>query len=411
MIVSLGVLYACQFIVSAGFAAFAMLSRVHEKEAFPAGMRGASFALIMHRGRLHLILTLLGLEALLISCMAVSLHGWIAAEGNMLHAAVAVAAIVVSVIAVIVAGFGFATMSPARVAAAVSWPLMPVYLVFRPVAGLFLRLIGLAFPNLPREIASPFFLFSPPRDTHAEGFIEHKGSSLIRSIQEFGVKKVREVMVPRIDIFAIDVHTTLAEARRRVSSAGHSRVPVTDGAIDRVVGMLYVKDLLKIPPGDEDVHLGRLRIVREAHFVPEGKKIDALLREFQREKNHIAIVVDEYGGTSGIVTLEDILEEIVGEILDEYDHEPPLARQIGPRQYAVAGRAAIERLNGLLGISLPADDVDTLGGFIYNLIGRVPDEGEEVAYEGMRFRVGRLEGQRIAEVIIWLDDAAPGKDS
>ena len=328
MILILGALYAFQFVIAAGFAAFAMLSRLHEETAFPEGMRAAVFARYMHRGRLHLILTLLGLEAVLLSGVAVILHRWIAAGGSSLHALAAVAAIAASVIAITVAGFGVATMSPARVAAAVSWPLMPVYLAFRPVSGLFLRAVGLVFPNLPREIASPFFLFPSPRNTGAEGFIEHKGSTLIRSIQEFGVTKVREVMVPRIDIFALDAHTTLSQARRAVSAAGHSRVPVYEGTIDRIVGMLHVKDLLKVPAGNGEARLDRLRIVREAHFVPESKKIDALLREFQREKKHMAVVVDEYGGTSGIVTLEDILEEIVGEILDEYDHEPPLVRRI-----------------------------------------------------------------------------------
>jgi CBS domain containing-hemolysin-like protein len=411
MIPLLAVLYAFQFVIAAGFAAFATLSRLHEEAAFPAGTRGAVFARHMHRGRLHLVLTLLGLEAVLLSCVAVILHRWIASGGSPLHALAAVAAIAASVIAVTVAGFGVATASPTLAAVAVSWPLMPVYLAFRPVSELFLRVVGLVFPNLPREIASPFFLFPPPRDTGAEGFIGHKGSSLIRSIQEFGVKKVREVMVPRIDIFALDAHTTLSEARRAVSAAGHSRVPVFDGAIDRIVGMLHVKDLLKVPAGNGEARLDRLRIVREAHFVPESKKIDALLREFQREKKHMAVVVDEYGGTSGIVTLEDILEEIVGEILDEYDHEPPLVRRIAPRQYAAAGRSPIDRLNAALGISLPADDVDTLGGFIYNLVGRVPEEGEEVSYEGIRFRVGRLEGQRIVEVIVWLSDRALEGDS
>jgi len=214
---------------------------------------------------------------------------------------------------------------------------------------------------------------------------------------------VREVMVPRIDVFALDIHTPYEEIREKVASAGHSRFPVYDGSIDRIVGMLYVKDLLKIPP-DETVRLDRGRLVREAYFVPEGKKLDDLLREFQRGKKHMAVVVDEYGGTSGIVTLEDILEEIVGEILDEYDHELPPVRQTGARQYVAAGSVGIDALNAALSVSLPADEVDTLGGFLYNLIGRVPEEGDEVEFAGVRFRISRLEGQRIIEVVIWLPE-------
>ena len=403
-------LYAAQLLIAAGFAAFAILSRLHEEVAFPPEMRGAIFARLMHRGRLELVLALVGLEAVALAWMAVTIHRGLAAPGGAAHGALTVVAAAASAIVVTVAGIGIASARPVLTAVIVSWPLMPVFVVFRPLARAFLRGAGLVFPNLPREIASPFFLFPAPKDTEATGFIEHKGSSLIRSIQEFGVKKVREVMVPRIDIFALDVHTPLDEVRRRVSAAGHSRVPVFDGTIDRIVGVLYVKDLLKVAPG-EDVRLDRGRLVREAHFVPEGKKIDALLREFQLEKNHIAVVVDEYGGTAGIVTLEDILEEIVGEILDEYDQEPPLVRQTGPRRYAAAGWTPIEHLNRALGIELPADDVDTLGGFIYNLIGRVPEEGEEVEWEGVRFRVGRLEGRRIVEVMLWLPERAPENGS
>jgi CBS domain containing-hemolysin-like protein len=336
-----------------------------------------------------------------LSGIAVALQRGIGEGPSWRYALAPVLATALSVIAVTVAGFGVASLNAIRFARIASFPLLPVYLLFRPLAGLFLRVVSVVFPNLPREMASPFFLFPGAGEAGGEGFIEDKGSRLMRSIQEFGIKKVREVMVPRIDVFALDVHTPLDEIRRLAAATGHSRVPVFDGGIDRIVGMLHVKDLLKIPPGEE-VRLDRGRLLREPYFVPEGKKIDELLGEFQRGRKHLAVVVDEYGGTSGIVTLEDILEEIVGEILDEYDQEPPLVRQTGPRQYVAAGWTTIDHLNATLGVSLPSDEVDTLGGFLYNLIGRVPDEGEEVEYRGIRFRISRLEGQRIVEVIAWL---------
>ena len=403
MIVLLGLLFAVQFLIAGGFASFGIVARMHEDKVFPRRMRGSFCPRIMHRGRLHLMLSLLGLEAIVLSAIAVILHRGIGEGQEWHYALIAILAISASVVAVTVGAFGVASMNPARFALIASYPLLPVYLVFRPLAELFLRVVSIAFPNLPREMASPFFLFPGARGAGAQGFIEDKGSRLIRSIQEFGVKKVREVMVPRIDIFALDVHTSLDEIREQVSAAGHSRVPVYDGGIDRIVGMLYVKDLLKVPPG-EAVRLERGRLIREAYFVPEGKKIDDLLREFQRGKKHMAVVVDEYGGTSGIVTLEDILEEIVGEILDEYDHEPLLVRQAGPREYVAAGWVTIDHVNASLGISLPSDEVDTLGGFLYNLIGRVPEEGEEIALDRMRFRINRLEGQRIVEVTVWLPE-------
>lgn len=403
MIILLALLFAVQFLIAGGFAAFGIVARAHEDAAFPREMRGSLCPRLMHRGRLHLMLSLLGLEAIVLSGIAVILHRGIGEGQAWQYAILSVLAIAVSVIAVTVAAFGVASMNPVRFALISSYFLLPVYLLFRPLAKLFLRVVSVAFPKLPREMASPFFLFSGARDERADGFLEDKGSRLIRSIQEFGVKKVREVMVPRIDIFALDVRTPIEEVRELASGAGHSRVPVYDGSIDRVVGLLYVKDLLKIPPG-EAVRLDRGLLVREAYFVPEGKKIDDLLREFQLGKKHMAVVVDEYGGTSGIVTLEDILEEIVGEILDEYDHEPPLVRQTGPRQFVAAGWVTIEHLNAALAVSLPSDEVDTLGGFLYNLIGRVPEEGEEVGFAGIRFKISRLEGQRIVEVVVWLPE-------
>lgn len=403
MIGLLALLFAVQFLIAGGFAAFGIVSRQHEDAVFPREMRGRWFARFMHRGRLHLILSLLALEAVVLSAIAVILDRGIGEGGPWQYAFISIAAIALSALAITVAGFGVASMNPVRFAVVASYLLLPVYLVFKPFAALFLRAVSLAFPDLSREMASSFFVFPGARHGEGEGFIEDKGSRLIRNIQEFGVKKVREVMVPRIDIFALDVRTSLDEVREKVTSAGHSRVPVYDGSIDTIVGLLYAKDILKVPPGS-DVRLDRGWLVREAYFIPEGKKISDLLREFQRGKKHMAIVVDEYGGTSGIVTLEDILEEIVGEIVDEHDHELPLVRQTGIGQYVAAGWMTIDRLNEALGVSLPSDEVDTLGGFLYNLIGRVPEEGEEIEYAGIRFRINRLEGQRIVEVALWVSE-------
>ncbi|MCX5753994.1 MAG: hemolysin family protein [Candidatus Krumholzibacteria bacterium] len=403
MIALLVLLVAAQFMVAGGFAAFGIVSRQHVDKVFPRRMRGSLCPRFLHRGRFHLMLSLIGLEAIILSLVTPVFQSVVGEPQMRQYTLISVLAIAVGLIAVTIAGFGAASMNPVRFALVASYPLLPVYLLLRPPVRLFLRMVALVFPDLPREMARPFFLFPGADGLAGEGFIEEKGSKLIRSVQEFGVKKVREIMVPRIDIFALDVHTPHEEIREKVASAGHSRFPVCDGSIDRIVGLLYVKDLLKIPP-DETIRLDRGRLVREAYFVPEGKKLDDLLREFQRGKKHMAVVVDEYGGTSGIVTLEDILEEIVGEILDEYDHELPPVRQTGARQYVAAGSVGIDTLNAALSLSLPSDEVDTLGGFLYNLIGRVPEEGEEVEFAGMRFRINRLEGQRIIEVIVWLPE-------
>ncbi|MCK4235683.1 MAG: HlyC/CorC family transporter, partial [Candidatus Krumholzibacteria bacterium] len=361
---------------------------------------------LMHRGRLHLILTLIGLELVIVSVIAIWLSlapgGGGYGRGFWFSIFLPFVAVVASLAVVTVGGLGLASRNPERFAFIISYPLFPFYLLFRPLAGLFLKIVSVAFPDLAGEIASSFFLFSGS-DEGGEGFIEENGSRLMYSIVEFGAKKVREVMVPRIDVFALDIHTPIEEIQGKVCMAGHSRVPVYDGGIDRIVGILYVKDLLRVHPDDRSgSDLGSL--VRETYYVPEGKKIDDLLREFQREKKHMAIVIDEYGGTSGIVTLEDILEEIVGEIRDEYDHEAPLVREMGHNEFNVAGRVNLDDLNDSLKVSIPTDGVDTLGGFLYNLIGRIPKEGEEVQYEGIKFKISRLDGQRIAEVLLHLPE-------
>ena len=409
MIASLVIALAVQFLIAGCFASFGIAARRHVETVFPRDLRGGACARLMHRGRLHLVLALLGFESIVISLIAVILFRVLGGGGPGTAAGLSrlgflpVASIAALVIVSTVAGFGAASMNPVRFAVVSSYPIFPVYLVFRPFTELFIRLVSVVFPNLLKEMASPFFLFPERRAQGGEGFIADTGSRLFHSIQEFEVKKVRDVMVPRIDVFALDINSPVEEIRDRLASSGHSRVPLYEGSIDRIVGILYVKDLLKIPPG-ETVRLDRGALARAVQFVPGGKKIDDLLREFQRGKKHMAIVVDEYGGTAGIVTLEDILEEIVGEILDEYDHEPPLVRQIGVNQYAAAGRVAIDDLNAALGLAIPSDEVDTLGGFLYNLIGRVPREGEEISHGGVRFKIARLEGQRIVEVIAWLPE-------
>ncbi|UCF05626.1 MAG: HlyC/CorC family transporter [bacterium] len=408
IVIRIVLLLAVQLFLSGGLASFGIVSRMHEEKAFPNEQRGGWVPRLLHRGRLHVGLALAGMMLILLPVIVVYavpvlsrllFHG----EGGFwLNRFVPFFVVVVLVLVVSVMGVGFASMNPRRFAYLFSYPFFPLYLIFRPLSSFFLRIVSLAFPHLPDTLASPFFLF-PGEGEGGEGFIEENGSRLMHSIVEFGVKKVREVMVPRIDVLALDLHTSLDEVRQRVSVAGHSRVPVYDGSIDRIAGILYVKDLLSVSSdGRKMSDLSGL--VREAYFVPEGKKIDDLLREFQQTKKHMAVVVDEYGGTSGIVTLEDILEEIVGEIRDEYDQEAPLIRSTRKNEYIVAGRIDLDDLNAALKLSIPAEGVDTLGGFLYNLIGRVPNEGEEVQYGDIDFAISKLEGQRIVEVLVRLPE-------
>jgi len=229
-----------------------------------------------------------------------------------------------------------------------------------------------------------------------EGVIEEDEKEMIYSIFEFGDTFAREVMIPRIDIVALEASTPLREALDVIVEAGHSRIPVYDGTVDHILGLLYAKDLLAYLRDKEEPLLRD--ILRPAYFVPETKKVDDLLREMQQRRVHMAIVVDEYGGTAGLVTVEDILEEIVGEIQDEYDVEEPIFEQVGEGEYVLDARMDLDDVNDLLGVQLPTGSGDTLGGLIYSTLGKVPSPGEQLRVDGLLIEVLSVTGRRIRKV-------------
>lgn len=230
-----------------------------------------------------------------------------------------------------------------------------------------------------------------------EGVIEEDEKEMIYSIFELGETMAREVMVPRIDIVAIDVQTPPEEVVRVIAETGHSRIPVYEGTVDGIVGLVYAKDLLLYLQGDGPRPSLR-EMLRPAYFVPETKKVDDLLREMQQRRIHMAIVVDEYGGTAGLVTVEDILEEIVGEIQDEYDAEEPFFEQVGEGEYILDARMNLDDVNDLLGADLPTETADTLGGLIYDALGRVPVPGDSLQIGEWRVEVLTVSDRRIRKV-------------
>jgi CBS domain containing-hemolysin-like protein len=232
-----------------------------------------------------------------------------------------------------------------------------------------------------------------------KGVIELDEKQMIASIFKLDNTLVREVMVPRIDMVALSADTHLKEALDVVIQAGHSRIPVYKDNIDVITGLLYAKDLLEVwrdRKGDVDLK----SLLREPLFVPETKKLDALLKQLQQTKVHMAIVVDEYGGTAGLVTIEDVVEEIVGEIQDEYDAEEVIYHRIADGEYEVDARIDIDDLNEILDSNLPTELGDTLGGFIYSQLGKVPAPGEEVIADGLQLQVLSVDEQRIDKVRI-----------
>ncbi|GBD28280.1 Magnesium and cobalt efflux protein CorC [bacterium HR31] len=236
------------------------------------------------------------------------------------------------------------------------------------------------------------------RMEEANGELEAGEREMIHSIFEFRETVVREIMVPRVDVVAARHDAPLGEIVDLVLEEGHSRIPVYRETIDHIVGVVYVKDLFRYLR-DGHTQITAAEVMRPAYYVPETKKVDELFQEMRQKKVHLAIVVDEYGGTAGLVTIEDVLEEIVGEIRDEYDVEErePLV-MLDDRTALVDARMHLEEVNERLGLDLPVGEVDTLGGFVYSRMGHVPQQGEQLTYDGVRIRVEELDGQRIARL-------------
>lgn len=230
------------------------------------------------------------------------------------------------------------------------------------------------------------------------GAIEDEEKEMIYSIFQFGDTLAREVMVPRIDMVALEINTPLREALNTIVEAGHSRIPVYEESIDHIRGLLYAKDLLAaLRDGTLDRPVKAL--LRPAYFVPESKKAVDLLQDMQQHKIHLAIVVDEYGGTAGLVTLEDLIEEIVGEIRDEYDfNEEEVYQQVGEHEYIVDAGMDLDDFNRLLDVDLPTDDSDTLGGYIFSKLGKVPVAGEALTEDALHMEVLSVDDKRIRKI-------------
>ena len=236
-------------------------------------------------------------------------------------------------------------------------------------------------------------------EAERDDVIEEEEREMIHSIFEFGDTILREVMVPRPDMVAVPLQTPLQQVLELILRTGFSRIPVYDGTFDEVVGLAYAKDVLRrLHDGQADKPLAD--ILRPAPFMPESMRAAECLREMRRRKSHMVIVIDEYGGTSGLVTIEDLLEEIVGEIADEYDLEEPNIEPLPDGDYRVNARLGIDEVNELLDVQLPSTEWDSIGGLLFNLVGGVPREGQEVEFQGLRLRAERVQGRRIGRVRI-----------
>jgi CBS domain containing-hemolysin-like protein len=330
-------------------------------------------------------------------------------------AAVVVTAAVVSVLAIVLGLFlprAIASRHPSGTLSVLAWPIRILSVLLGPVVAVLFgltRVLSRPFGASPEAAAlvTEEELKALVETGQEQGVIPEGERELIHSIFEFGEKVVHEVMVPRTDIVAVDVDTPLREVMDLVMRTGHSRIPVYQQNPDDIVGILYVKDVFReIAKGRLDAPLRDL--LRPAHFVPETKKVAELLREMQRQKVHLAIVVDEYGGTSGLVTIEDIVEQIVGEIRDEFEVAEERIVPVSENEAVMDGRVRFEDVKDLFEVDVPAsEEYDTLAGFIVHELGRMPRAGDVVQAGDVSFVVEAVEGRRARKIRVRRGADAP----
>ena len=292
-----------------------------------------------------------------------------------------------------------AALACARIARIAVIVLAPITGIINGIATLIISLLRIPASSQSTAMATEEELIQLVRDEAGDNRIEKGEVDLVNSIFRFTDTTVRDVMAPRVDMVGVPRQATVRAAVDVALEAGHSRLPVYDGSLDRIVGVVYAKDLLQFV-GRANANASIVAVMRPPLFVPEGKGVPELLRELQARRVHIAIVIDEYGGTAGLVTIEDILEEIVGEIQDEYDTEPPLVETLPDGAYIVNARMEVGDFEQLMDVHWAEDEQERepLAGLIFDRIGRIPDVGDEFWIEGIKFTVLEIENQRLTKV-------------
>ena len=402
---AIAVLFLFSIVLAAAETAFTRMNRIRALSLEEEGRKHAhKLALMLDRPERTLNVLLL----LILVCQMTSAS----LLGILLEGAFGGAGLVIGLVLQIVVYFVIGEVAPKTYsiqhpdrAALFLTPFLWAISTFPPLRLLSRAFIGLANVILPGKglKEGPFVTEEDLRtmaDVAAEEeAIEREERRLIHSIFEFGDTVVREVMVPRPDMSAIAADATVEDAITRAIDAGYSRLPCFTDTTDDIIGLVYLKDLVqqaRAGAGRRPVRIA----VRDAVFVPEQKRVAELLREMRTEKFHMAVVIDEHGGTAGIVTLEDLLEEIVGEISDEFDVEGPGIETLAGGGLRAPGRTPIDDVSEALGRELPDTEWDTVGGLVFNLLGHVPEAGETVRFQGLEFRTERVDGRRITSVAI-----------
>ncbi len=405
---------ACTSVILAAFfaaseTAIVFANKAHIRELSDTGNARAAavLGLLEQRDRLHS--TLLLAENFFI-VLASSL-GVVIALRLFTQAAlsVAVSALVSTVLVVLVSKLapkGFAARDPDHLSLLVAYPMRFVMRFVSPPARLIASVADFFAGPGPQGMSCTAVVTEEDIKAMINlgeegGSLKEEEKELLHKVFEFGDTLASEAMRPRTEIVNIPSNTTLQEVFALVSEFGYSRYPVIEDTIDTVIGILYIKDILvAMAAGEVKREDGIQRFIRPAYFIPENKRVSELLSEMQRERFQIAIVIDEYGGTAGLVTLEDLIEEIVGSIHDELETAERDVEIVDEKNFVVSGQSALDEVNELLGTALQSNDFNTLGGFVFGLFGRMPRIGEQLKYKNLKLEVLELEGRKIAKVKI-----------
>ena len=401
------------------------MARAGDRLARVAARAVANLPRLLSASQLGITVASLALGALAEDTLGTHIGGWLATLPFAFRLAVRVgiaSAIAITIVTYLHVVFGelaprsLALAHPERVARLLAPPLALFEMVVRPFtivlntsAELVLRLFGQRPHPLEEAVHSPEELRILVEQSEEGGVLETADADMIEGVFEFSEKNAREVMTPRTEIDALPLDATLDETLQVIEETQRSRYPVYEETIDNIIGLVLAKDLLPVlrhPPGEFSLR----SIMRPVHVVPGSREVEEVLADFKRLKEHMAIVLDEYGGTAGVVTMEDLLEEIVGEILDEYDEPPEAPERESPDVVVVAGSTNIGELNERFGLSVPDEDYTTIGGFVFGVLGRLPVIGDRVTAGNAVFTVREMDGRRIESLAIDLHAAGDRRE-
>jgi putative hemolysin len=401
------VLLAAFFAASETAIVFANKAHIREMSEAGNARAGAVIRLLEERARLHSALLLAeNFFIVLASALGTVIATHLFAETTI---AVIVSAVVSTMFVVLVSKLapkGLAARNPDRLSLIVAYPMRFVMRIISPAARLLAAVADFFAGPGPQGMSCTAVVTEEDIKAMINlgeegGSLKEEEKELLHKVFEFGDTLSSEAMRPRTEIVSVPASAALQDVFNLVSEFGYSRYPVIEDTIDTVIGILYIKDILVAMSAGEVMREDSIqRFIRPAYFIPENKRVSELLSEMQRERFQLAIVIDEYGGTSGLVTLEDLIEEIVGSIHDELETAEKEVEIVDEKNFVVSGQSALDEVNELLGTNLQSKDFNTLGGFVFGLFGRMPKIGEQLKYKNLKLEVLELEGRKINKVKI-----------